>query len=114
MTATTAQDTWTEAEIREALTEFMPGINFDVPIEFVEACAPLGDSDMARVRVGWDSSFTPRERRGEPHPGTLWADLRPTEVGELQRAMDDVYRAAAPLLRRDHQGRDDPRCPGVR
>jgi len=90
MTTATAQRTWTEAEIREAIEELMPGIDFDVPDEFRDALAPIGDSDMARARIGWDPDYTPRDG----HPGTLWADLRPSEADELQAALHDVYRAA--------------------
>lgn len=91
MTAATARRTWTEAEVREALSERMPGIDFDRPRGVDAGLAPLDDCDLALVRAGWADEYTP-----EPgHPGTLFADLRGSEADELKEAIHAVEKAAA-------------------
>lgn len=77
--------TLTPDEIRQAITESVGGGFADVDDTGAMLRVVL-DSDMARARIGWDPTFTPRD----DHPGTLWADLRPSEFEELGDAMHDV------------------------
>lgn len=78
----------TEAEIRESILEGLGdgSMSADDFAGLIDAFRPILDSDMARVRAGWDPDFHPYE----DHPGTLWADLTRDEVDELQGAMHYV------------------------
>lgn len=87
MTAKTRKP-WTEAEVREALAGLDPLMDLDE--SFWRGIGPIEDSDMARVRVVWDEDYTP----DPSHPGTLWADLRPSEADELREAVDAVVKEA--------------------
>src|SRR5436189_1471904 len=81
----------TEAEIREVITtglERTGGV--DLAEEVYVALDPFIDSDKALVRAGWMDEFYPREG----HPGTIWADMRASEVEELQEAMHQAIKLA--------------------
>ncbi len=75
----------TETEIREALTQSIGGGYADEDIQ-LDWLRPLIDSDRALVRAVWTDDFSP----SADHPGTLWADMRPSEYAELEQAIHDV------------------------
>lgn len=85
----------TEDEIRQALEQNLEhlfggnGFSIDDPATW-EVLAPIMDSDQARVGTGWDPSFTPPD----DHPGTLWADMRPSEVDELEGPIGEIVAEA--------------------
>lgn len=87
-----ARKPWTEAEVREALAGLDPLMDLDD--SFWRAIGPIEDSDMARVRIVWDEDYTPANAYPNGHPGTLWADLRPSEFDELQAAVDAAVKDA--------------------
>lgn len=88
----------TEAEIREALGDPDRIARADMDRDVRDAIAPLIDSDQALVRAVWTEDFNP----GRDHPGTLWADMRPSEAEELHdaifAAIREVEREAAVKL----------------
>jgi len=83
----------TEQEIRQAVEVELGDqtINSDDLLGLVDALRPIMDSDMARVRAGWDDEFYPKD----DHPGTLWADMTHDEVDELHGAIQDVIHRVA-------------------
>lgn len=86
-----------EAEIRQAID--VGKLNWDNWT--ADALCAIADSDMARVRAVWDRDFHP----SSSHPGTLWADLRPSEVDDLTSAIETAIaetkrHAAAELAER--------------
>lgn len=113
-TATVARDALTEAEIREAIEAEIPaqtpervGYWIDLPDEMYQALRLITDSDEARTparwqkRPGWDNEFTPHD----DHPGTLWADLRPSEAEELLDATEAMqHRALAAYVNACREG----------
>lgn len=88
----------TEAEIREALGDPTDLVGADISDNLRDAIAPLLDSDQALVRAGWVEDFYPPAN----HPGTLWADLQPSEAKELHdaifAAIDEIEFEAAKQL----------------
>ncbi len=81
----------TEAEIRQAiearLDQLFGGNEFSIDDNPAhELLAPLWDSDQALSRAGWAHDFHP----ADDHPGTLWADMRPSEVGELHQGLSRI------------------------
>jgi hypothetical protein len=84
----TVQGPPTEAEIREALKDVAQAFeDIDLWDDLVESTRAVTDSDMARARIGWAEDWSPPAG----HPGTLWADMRPSEQGELED-LEDVFR----------------------
>jgi hypothetical protein len=77
----------TKAEIREAIATQLD----DVELDDFMGYQVIVDSDMAVIRRGqveWSREFTPQA----PHPGTLWADLRDSEIDELHEVMWEVEK----------------------
>jgi hypothetical protein len=94
-TSAPAANVPTEEEIRTALADLTTQ-RLDHPMEVFDLVCPIIDSDEAIVPTrrspqGWRDSFNPDARRRGPHPGTLWADLRPSEVTELEAAAETVF-----------------------
>ena len=86
---TAAYDEWIASEIRQAIEEnlvrMFGDLGFSIDDEpAYEVLRPILDSDVARVRTGWDPDFNPPA----DHPGTLWADMRRSEIDELK---DPIY-----------------------
>lgn len=79
----------TEAQIREAIGSPDHLVDADMTRDLRATIAPLLDSDQALVRAGWMEDFYP----DVDHPGTLWADLRPSETEELHDAIHGAIRA---------------------
>jgi hypothetical protein len=101
MTAPAITRSWTEAEVREALTRSIGRGYVDMDDTNLMLRVVI-DSDVARTRFLWDEDYTNRD---DDHPGTLWADLSPDETRELREAMSDVLHevereATAMLLER--------------
>lgn len=85
----------TEAEIRQALEarlEQMFGTaRFSIDDNPVrEVLQPISDSEDARVRIGWSPEFFP----SADHAGTLWADMRPSELEELMAPIRAIIAEA--------------------
>jgi hypothetical protein len=79
-----------EQEIRQALTERWGSAGIQLAEEVYNALDPIMDSDMALTRAGWSNEFHP----DDDHPGTLWADMTPAEVKELQGAVREAIERA--------------------
>lgn len=83
----------TEAEIRDSIDQGLrldgvEGFSTDDFGGLIDSFRAIMDSDLARVRTGWAEDFNPNIPG--PHPGTLWADMRPSEGLELHSAMQAV------------------------
>ncbi|MCI0583162.1 MAG: hypothetical protein L0227_09785 [Chloroflexi bacterium] len=106
-TATINQGPPTEAEIRQALEERLAE-GMDPPRDIWDIVAPILDSKYV-IGKGWlEEGFTPPV----DHPGTLWANLRPTEAAELDGAVNEAVDRA--LARFGRQVVDDVVAVAVR
>jgi hypothetical protein len=79
----------TEAEIREAMAEGLWRIGGKLTIDDAgvwDALAVFMDSDEARTDGAWSRGFSPPV----DHPGTLWANMRPSETVELKDPLEEI------------------------